>query len=65
MIGGMFHCSSDDWIFGSPLCITNENLYKFENEELNQKYLQDFEDGKCQLSERRGIAIYDLFVKSL
>lgn len=63
MIGGMFHCSSDDWIFGTPLCIEYENVYQFKNEEVNQKYLQEFEDGKCHLSERRGVAIYDLYVK--
>jgi hypothetical protein len=63
MHGGMFHCSSDDWIFGSPLSIDYEDLYEFENEEANQKYLQQFEDGECNLSERRGIAIYDLYVK--
>ena len=63
MVGGMFHCSTDDWVFGSPLTFDYEDLYKFENEEANQAYLQDFENGKCHLSERRGIAIYDLYVK--
>lgn len=63
MIGGMFHCSTDDWVFGSPLCFDYEDLYKFENEEANQKYLQEFENGEYELSERRGIAIYDLYVK--
>lgn len=63
MIGGMFHCSTDDWVFGCPLTIDYPDLYKFENVETNQKYLQQFEDGKCKLSERRGIAIYDLYVK--
>lgn len=63
MVGGMFHCSTDDWVFGSPLTFDYEDLYKFENEEANQAYLQDFENGECQLSERRGIAIYDLYVK--
>ena len=63
MCGGMFHCSSDDWVFGSPLTLDYEDLYEFENEEANQKYLQMFEDGKVHLSERRGTAIYDLYVK--
>lgn len=62
-VGGMFHCSTDNLIFGSPLCSEYENLYKFENEEANQKYLQQFEDGECELSFRRGVAIYDLYVK--
>jgi hypothetical protein len=63
MVGGMFHCSTDNWIFGCKLSIDYPNLYKFENDEANQKYLQEFEKGECQLSERRGIAIYDLYVK--
>ena len=65
MVGGMFHCGADDWIFGSPLCIDYENLYEFNNVEGNRKYLQDFEDGNVHLSERSGIAIYDLYVKSM
>lgn len=65
MTGGMFHCSTDNWIFGSPLTFDYEDLYKFENEEANQKYLQQFENGECELSERNGIAIYDLYVKSV
>lgn len=64
MRGGMFHCSTDNWIFGSPLSFDYENLYKFENEEANQKYLQQFENGDCELSERRGITIYDLYIKT-
>ena len=63
MRGGMFHCSTDNWVFGSPLSIDYRYLYQFENEEANQKYLQLFEDGECELSVRRGIAIYDLYVK--
>lgn len=63
MRGGMFHCSTDNWVFGSPLSIDYRDLYQFENEEANQKYLQSFENGECELSERRGIAIYDLYVK--
>lgn len=63
MRGGMFHCSKDDWLFGSPLQLEYKDLYTFENEEANQKYLQHFEDGKGRLSERNGIAIYDLYVK--
>lgn len=63
MRGGMFHCSTDNWVFGSPLGIDYKDLYQFENEEANQKYLQQFEDGECELSERRGVAIYDLYVK--
>lgn len=63
MVGGMFHCSTDNMIFGSILSADYPDLYKFENEEANQKYLQEFENGDLELSERRGIAIYDLYVK--
>ena len=63
MIGGMFHCGPDNWVFGSPTSIDYDNLYEFENEEGNQKYLQEFERGESEISERRGIAIYDLYVK--
>ncbi len=64
MRGGMFHCSTDNWIFGSPLVVEYRDLYTFENNEATQKYLQSFETGDCELSERKGIAIYDLYVKA-
>lgn len=63
-VGGMFHCSTDSWVFGCPLSCEYENLYNFDDEEANQKYLQGFEDGENELSMRRGTAIYDLYVKS-
>lgn len=63
MIGGLFHCGTDNWIFGSPLALDYKNLYKFENEEGNQRYLQQFEDNECELSVRTSIPIYDLYVK--
>ena len=63
MRGGMFHCGPDGWIFGAPVSIDYDNLYEFDNEEANQAYLQLFEDGESFISERRGIAIYDLYVK--
>lgn len=63
MVGGMFHCSTDNTLFGSILLSDYPDLYKFENAESNQKYLQEFENGNLELSERRGIAIYDLYVK--
>lgn len=61
MRGGMFHCGPDSWIFGAP--IDYENLYKFDNEDANKAYLQTFEDGESEISGRRSIAIYDLYVK--
>lgn len=63
MRGGMFHCGPDSWIFGSPVSIDYENVYQFENEEANKAYLKEFEDGEAWISERGGIAIYDLYVK--
>lgn len=64
MRGGMFHCGTDSWLFGSPLTCDYEDVYKFDNEESNKLYLQDFEDGKSELSFRTSIPIYDLYVKS-
>lgn len=64
MVGGMFHCGTDNWIFGSPLAIEFPDLYKFENEEANKRYFQDFEDGKTELSVRTSVPIYDLYIKS-
>ena len=63
MTGCMFHCGADNWIFGSPLSLQYENLYRFENEEANQAYLQEFENGEAKISERNGVPIYDLYVK--
>ena len=63
MIGGMFHCGTDNWIFGSPLTVNYENVYQFNNEESNKKYLQSFEDSETELSSRTSIAIYDLYIK--
>lgn len=63
MRGGMFHCGPDNWIFGAPVSIDYDNLYEFDNEEANQAYLKMFEDGESEISQRKGIAIYDLYVK--
>lgn len=63
MVGGMFHCGTDNWVFGCPISIFYNNLYEFENEESNQAYLQEFERGVSELSTRSAVAIYDLYVK--
>ena len=63
MVGGMFHCGRDAWIFGCPLSVDYPDLYRFENEEVNRKYLQKFEEGEYELSVRGSVAIYDLYVK--
>ena len=63
MRGGMFHCGPDSWLFGAPVSLGYDKLYEFENDEANKAYLQSFEDGESRISERKGIAIYDLYVK--
>lgn len=62
MRGGMFHCGTDSWLFGSPLACDYENLYWFDNEESNKLYLQSFESGESELS-RRSVPIYELYIK--
>lgn len=64
MVGGMFHCGTDNWVFGSSLQSEYENVYYFENDECNKKYLEAFEQKECELSFRTSIAIYDLYVKT-
>lgn len=63
MRGGMFHCSTDSWVFGSPLSVDYEHLYDFENNDANDAYLQSFESGETELSERKGVPIYELYIK--
>ena len=63
MVGGMYHCGTDNWVFGSPLQIDCENLYEFNNDEFSKQYLDDFEKEKCELSYRTSIAIFDLYIK--
>lgn len=65
MVGGMFHCGTDNWIFGTPLCLKYENVYEFDNPYITRLYLKEFEEGKAHISERNGIPIYDLYVKKL
>lgn len=58
MRGGMFHCGTDNMIFGYyPFS------YEFDNGEEIKRYLQAFEDGELELSQRNAIPIYDLYVK--
>jgi len=58
MIGGMFHVGKDSWLFG---CAGFD--YKFDDEEAVKKYLQTFEMGESELSQRNAIAIAQLFIK--
>lgn len=63
MIGGMCHCGTDNWCFGSPLTSECEKLYEFNDELYSKLYLEDFEKGECELSHRTSIAIFDLYIK--
>ncbi len=58
MRGGMFHCGTDNMVFGY-----GNFDYKFDNEDQIKGYLQAFEDGEVELSCRTSVPIYDLFVK--
>lgn len=62
MVGGMFYCGCDDWIFGTPLGIRHENIYQFNGPELNKLHLQESEDGKMHISEQNGVVIYGSYV---
>ena len=54
MTQGMFHVSTDHWIFGWNGFLGG---YNFEDPVATAAYLKSFEDGESQLSERRGIPI--------
>lgn len=58
MRNGMFHCGTDDSVFGSP------HGYEFGNEKEANTYLKDFENGNLHLSFRTSIPVFDLYVKS-
>lgn len=62
MIGGMFHCGCDNWVFGSPLTIDYKDLYQFNDQDATMQYLSDFENKKCEISERNAVPIFDLYV---
>lgn len=65
MIGGLCHCGTDDWVFGSPLMSECEKLYEFNDEQYSKFYLESFEKGECELSHRTSMAIFDLYIKSI
>lgn len=64
MIGGMFHCGGDNWVFGSPLAIDHRDLYQFNDPKMTARYLEDFENEKCEISVRNGTPIVDLYILS-
>lgn len=69
MIGGEFHCSTDNMIFGYiPEDFDYEHIesaeqYDFENLQWIESYLKAFEDGKIELSQRRGMVIDSISIK--
>lgn len=59
LVGGHYYCGADAYLFGYG------NMdYSFKNTELNKKYLQSFENGESRISERNGISIYALYIKT-
>lgn len=60
---GKFHCGKDSWIFGSPLSLKYSDFYKFNDPVANQKYLDEFENGKAWVSERSGVSVDQVYCK--
>ena len=60
---GLYRCGADNWIFGSDLCGDYEKLYEFENPEASAAYFRAFGDGETDLSMRRSIAVFKLYIK--
>lgn len=60
---GMYRCGADNWIFGSDLCGDYEKLYEFENPEASAAYFRAFGDGETDLSRRKSIAVFKLYIK--
>ena len=58
MIGGMFHCGTDNMVFGFI-----DFDYKFDDEQEIKRYLNAFESGEIELSHRTAVPIYGLYVK--
>ena len=58
MLGGMFHCGTDNMVFGYP-----GFNYEFDDEEQIKDYLQAFETEEIELSVRSSVPIYRLYVK--
>lgn len=57
MVGGMFHCGCDSWVFGW------DGSYDFRDEKNTAAYLQSFEVGDSELSQRSAIAITEIAIK--
>lgn len=58
MLGGMFHCGTDNMVFGAP-----GFDYEFNDENEIKRYLQMFEEDKIELSRRTSVPIYKISFK--
>ena len=58
MRGGMFHCGTDNMVFGYP-----GFNYEFDDEEQIKDYLKAFESEKIEISARNAVPIFRLYVK--
>ena len=47
----------DNCIFGHPLGIVYNDLYRFLDEKATREYLESFESGEVEVSQRRGVKI--------
>ena len=52
----------DNKIFGHPLTITHKDLYRFFDGEVTAQYLEDFENGNVEVSQRRGVRIESISI---
>lgn len=64
MVGGMFHCGTDSWLFGAPML----DSYDFDDADATKRYLESFElpedkEDHSELSCRRAVPIYKIFIK--
>ena len=47
----------DNCIFGHPLGIDHSDLYQFSDKAVTRDYLESFESGEVEVSQRRGVKI--------
>lgn len=64
MTGGMFHISTDYWLFGWPGWEIG-NSYDFDNKKKVEEYLQSLEKGETKLSERNGCPVHRIEIKRM
>ena len=62
MTGGMFHISTDHWLFGWSGWEYGK-AYDFDNKQKVKEYLQSLERGETKLSERRGCPVRRIEIK--